>query len=173
MRRRCGPAAHSCGALRPTVASPRGGCFFAASDLPRASTHQRRFGHWNGPRRLCCIHLGARISVLAMAMRSASFLDIPRGASSAPLSRVPSSFQEVVHPPEEVAEEEGKSLGAKSIGPYLSFMFIINQVSQGTRMRRFSTDRTAAERHRPQAVRTPRVRRKNNQNFLTTIAHMT
>jgi len=63
-----------------------------------------------------------------MAMRSASFLDIPRGASSAPLSRVPSSFQEVVHPPEEFAEEEGKSLGAKSIGPWLSFMFIINQV---------------------------------------------
>jgi hypothetical protein len=163
--------AHSCGAVCPPVAFHVSVCCFAASDLRGASTHQRRFGHRNGPRRLCCIHLGARVSVPAMAMRSASFLDIPRSTSSAPLSRVPSSFQEVVHPPEEVAEEEGKSLGAKSIGPYLSFMFIINQVPN-TRI--CSVRRTAPQlqRHRPQAARTPRVEGEKQPNF-TTIADVT
>ncbi len=49
--------------------------------------------------------------------------------SSAPISRVPSSLQDIVHAPiEEIKEERGKSLGVKSVGTWLSFFFIINQI---------------------------------------------
>lgn len=38
------------------------------------------------------------------------------------------SFADVIHPAPEIKEEKGHSLGVKSIGTFLSFVFIINQV---------------------------------------------
>jgi len=80
--------------------------------------------------RACPAHVPHRFAVRAAVRLDppdppAAMLSVP---PSRPISRSPSSLQEVVHPPEEVKEEEGKSLGVKSIGTFLSFIFVINQV---------------------------------------------